>query len=371
MAYDTVISVITEMSDTTIATALPAVPSPSHPVHSLRIIIPGGEGHLGRLLARRFSDSGHSVTTFTRSPRRTGHPKPWKTLHWDGCQLGPWTESLEDADVLINLAGRSVDCRYNSRNRDEILRSRVESTAVLGDAIQGLRHPPRLWLNASTATIYRHTYERAMDEATGELGGNEPDAPSPWQFSIDVARQWEHSFFGSHTHQTRKIAMRAAMVMSTEPGGIFSIMLRLVRMGLGGAWGTGRQYMSWIHEADFFRAVEFLIQHEEISGAVNLAAPNPLPNSQFMSVLRDAWGIRFGLPSQEWMLAVGAFFLRTEKELLLKSRRVVPAILQKHGFDFSFPGWSGAAQDLVQRWRQQASVANADEFNSKHLGGDK
>jgi len=343
------------MSDKTIATAPPAPSSSSSSLYSLRIVIAGGEGHLGRLLARRFSAAGHSVTTLTRSMRRSAIRKPWKTLHWDGREPGLWTESLEGADAIINLAGRSVDCRYNTKNRTEILRSRVESTIALGNAIQALCHPPHLWLNASTATIYRHAFDREMDETTGELGGNEPDAPASWRFSIDVARQWEHSFFASHTPRTRKIALRAAMVMSPEIGEIFSIMSRLVRMGLGGAWGAGRQYMSWIHEADFFRAVEFLFEHEEISGVVNVAAPDPLPNAQFMSDLRAAWGIPFGLPSQPWMLRVAAFFLRTETELLLKSRRVVPAILQNHGFQFNFPEWPAAAQDLVRRWREQSS----------------
>jgi uncharacterized protein (TIGR01777 family) len=302
---------------------------------------------------------------------RSAIPNPWKTLHWDGREPGPWTESLEEADVVINLAGRSVDCRYNTKNRAEILRSRVESTIALGNAIHSIGHPPRLWLNASTATIYRHAFDREMDETTGELGGFEPDVPASWRFSIDVARQWEHSFFASQTPRTRKIALRAAMVMSPETGGIFSIMLRLVRLGLGGAWGTGRQYMSWIHEADFFRAVEFLIEHEEISGAVNVAAPNPLPNAQFMSDLRTVWGIPFGLPAQPWMLKVGALFLRTETELLLKSRRVVPAILQSHGFRFDFAEWPAAAQDLVRRCREQSSFGTGHHSYSRELGGNK
>ena len=169
--------------------------------------------------------------------------------------------------------------------------------------MQSLKHPPRLWLNASTATIYRHTYDRPMDEFTGEFGGEEPDAPPTWRFSIDVARQWEQAFSASPTPETRKIALRTAMVMSPEPGGIFAIILRLVRVGLGGAWGNGRQYMSWIHDVDFVHAIEFLIEHEDISGAVNLASPNPLPNSQFVAGLRDAWGIRLGLPSAAWMLS--------------------------------------------------------------------
>jgi uncharacterized protein (TIGR01777 family) len=350
------------MTDTTVlATTTPAGPQ-LHPIPQFRIVIPGGDGHLGRLLARRFSSQGHSVTTLTRSPRRLtatsqrkppGKPNAWKTAIWDGRSFGPWVGELEDADLLINLAGRSVDCRYTVDNRANILRSRVESTTILGSAIQSMRFPPRLWLNASTATIYRHSFNREMDEATGELGGNEPGTPESWRFSIEVARQWERSFFAPDTPGTRKVALRSAMVMSVEPGGVFEVLLRLVRSGLGGAWGSGRQYMSWIHEEDFLRVVEFLVGRKDVAGTVNLAAPGPLPNEQFLSHLRNAWGTNFGLPAKEWMLEVGAFLLRTETELLLKSRRVVPGILLNHGFEFCFPRWPEAASDLVQRWRMR------------------
>jgi len=345
------------MNDATVTTVSRPEARTGLPLKALRIVLPGGEGHLGKLLARHFSSQGHDVTTLARNPRTPAGdlPKLWKTAAWDGISVGAWVETLEGADVLINLAGRSVDCRYNARNREEILQSRVRSTSVLGDAIRRMNRPPRIWLNASTATIYRHSFDRAMDEATGEIGGDEPDAPFGWRFSIEVARRWEESFFSAQTPNTRKVAMRAAMVMSAAPGGIFELILRLVRVGLGGAWGSGRQYMSWIHEQDFLRAVDFLIQREEIAGTVNLAAPVPLPNKEFMSELRDAHGIRVGLPSQEWMLAVGAFLLRTETELLLKSRRVVPGILLKNGFKFRFPEWPVAARDLVQRWRGQSS----------------
>jgi uncharacterized protein len=337
----------------------------------LRIIISGGEGHLGRLVARRFSGQRHLVTTLSRSTRhsparasrQTSHNRnAWETTVWDGKSLGAWVELLEHADVLINLAGRSVDCRYTAGNRAAILQSRVESTTILGKAIQSLKFPPRLWLNASTATIYRHSFDRDMEEATGELGGNEPDAPETWRFSIDVARQWERSFFASNTPSTRKIALRSAMVMSVEPGGVLEVLLHLVRARLGGAWGSGLQFMSWIHEEDFLRAVEFLIGREDITDIVNLASPGPLPNEQFLSHLRKAWGTRIGLPAKEWMLELGAFFLRTETELLLKSRRVVPGVLQNHGFEFLFPCWPDAAKDLVRRWKTKTATSASREF---------
>jgi uncharacterized protein len=281
---------------------------------------------------------------------------------WDGRSLGTWVELLEHADLLINLAGRSVDCRYTVANRAAILQSRVESTTILGQAIDCLKFPPRLWLNSSTATIYRHSLDRDMEEATGELGGNEPDVPETWRFSIDVARQWERSFFASNTSRTRKIALRSAMVMSVEPGGVLEVLLRLVRFRLGGAWGSGLQFMSWIHEEDFLRAVEFMIGREEISGVVNLASPGLLPNEQFLSQLRSTWGTSIGLPAKAWMLEIAAFFLRTETELLLKSRRVVPGVLQNHGFEFLFPQWPDAANDLVRRWKMKTAIRASREF---------
>lgn len=337
----------------------------------LRIVIPGGEGYLGRLLGSWFTAAGHSVITLTRRKevlpdgRGTG-----EKVGWDGKELGEWVKALESTDVVINLSGRSVDCRYNAKNRDEILRSRIESTAILGKAIQSLRCPPSLWLNASTATIYRHSYDRDMDEHNGEFGGNEADAPHAWRFSIDVARMWEETFFASQTPSVRKISMRAAMVMSAEKGGVFPVVLRLARMGLGGSWGDGRQYMSWIHEMDFCRAVEFLIRKTDISGAVNLAAPHPIPNQDFMREVREAQGSRLGLPAKAWMLSVGTFLLRTETELLLKSRRVVPGVLLKHGFEFRFAKWREAAEELVQRCGQSSSEVSHG-FISQQFGGER
>jgi hypothetical protein len=273
-------------------------------------------------------------------------------VRWDGENLGCWTSELENADVLINLAGRSVNCRYNDANRREIKESRVHTTQLLGQALAACAHAPRLWMNASTATIYRHSFDRAMDEETGEIGGNEAHAPSSWRFSIDVATSWEQVFFAASAAHTRKIAMRSAVVMSPDHGGIFDALLRLVRFGLGGTAGTGEQFVSWIHDYDFVSAVEFLIDREDLHGVVNLAAPNPLPNRDFMRDLRQAWGIRIGIPPASWMLKIGALLLRTETELVQKSRRVIPGRLLKAGFQFQFSEWSVAARDLVARWRR-------------------
>jgi uncharacterized protein (TIGR01777 family) len=314
----------------------------------MRIIIPGGSGQVGRILARHFHAKEDTVTVLSRHPR----PAPWRTVKWDGLRPGDWITEIEQSDVCINLAGRSVDCRYNRKNRRVIYESRIKTTLLLNQLIASLDRPPRLWINASTATIYRHALDRAMDEATGELGGSELGAPDTWNFSIEVARAWEEAFFSSYTPRTRKIAIRSAMTFSPDRGGIFGVLSRLVRCGLGGSLGPGTQFVSWIHEFDFVRAIELLIAREDLSGVVNLASPNPAPNRDFMRGLREAWGIRFGLPVPAWILEIGAFALRTESELILKSRCVVPGRLLAAGFQFHFPEWPAAARDLVARWRK-------------------
>lgn len=316
----------------------------------LRIVLPGGNGQVGNILARFFHRRGDSVTVLARKT----HTAPWRVALWDGVTLGDWTHELEDADVLINLAGRNVNCRYRAEHRREIMDSRVLSTRILGQAIERLSSPPRIWINSSTATIYRHVFERAMDEDTGEIGGNEPDAPHSWRFSIQVATAWEGAFFAVNTPHTCKLVLRSSVILSPDRGGIFDVLLRLVRFGLGGKSGSGQQFVSWIHDADFARAVDFLISRENMSGVVNVASPNPLPNSDFMRELRKAWGARIGLPATRWMLELGAIFLRTETELVLKSRRVIPALLLAKGFEFQFPEWPVAARDLVQRWGQRS-----------------
>jgi uncharacterized protein (TIGR01777 family) len=256
---------------------------------------------------------------------------------------------LEGSDVCINLAGRSVNCRYNAANRRLILESRVRSTRLLNGVLASLKHPPPLWINAGTATIYRHALDRVMDEATGELGGNEPGAPDTWNFSIDVAKAWEQAFFATPIPGVRKIAIRSAMTFSPDRGGVFDVFSSLVRRRLGGPQGPGTQFVSWIHEADFVRAIDLLIAREDFTGVVNLASPNPLPNREFMRALREAWGVHFGLPAPTWMLETGAILLRTETELVLKSRRVVPGRLLEAGFEFLFPEWPEAARQLVAR----------------------
>ncbi len=319
----------------------------------MKVVIPGGSGHVGTILARALHQDGHDVVVLSR--RR--HVQPWRLVAWDGATLGTWMREIDGADVVINLAGRSVNCRYTAANRHEILQSRVASTRVVGQAIAASIRPPRVWLQASTATIYAHRYDRPNDEHTGILGGDEPDAPDSWRFSIDVARAWERTFEDAVVDGTRKVALRSAMTMSPDAGGVFDTLVGLVRRGLGGSAGDGRQFVSWIHHEDFVAAVRWLIDREDIDGAVNIAAPHPLPNAEFMQVLRQACGVPLGLPATKWMLEIGAMFMRTETELILKSRRVVPARLLEHGFTFTYPYWRDAAPDL---WRRSSSANRAE-----------
>lgn len=281
---------------------------------------------------------------------------PWREVAWDGETLGEWARDVDGADIVINLAGRSVNCRYTPANRRAIVDSRVHSTRVVGEAIARASHPPRVWLQASTATIYAHRYDAPNDEATGLIGGDEPGVPETWRFSIDVARAWERTLNEAPTPRTRKVALRSAMIMSPDADGIFDTLHTLVRRRLGGPAGDGRQFVSWIHHQDFTDAIRWLIAHEDVDGVVNLASPNPLPNAEFMRALRDAAGVSLGLPATRWMLEIGAVFMQTETELILKSRRVIPGRLLARGFPFKFPDWPNVARALCRERRQQTSV---------------
>jgi uncharacterized protein (TIGR01777 family) len=313
----------------------------------MTIVIAGGSGQVGQILARAFQREGHEVVVLSQQPRAA----PWRVVRWDAATLGPWSAEVDGADAVINLAGRSVNCRYTAANRGAILESRVRSTRVVGRAIAIAQCPPRVWLQASTATIYAHRYDAPNDERSGVIGGAERDAPSSWRFSIDVARAWEAALDEAAVSRTRKVAMRSAMIMSPDAGGIFDMLLGLARRGLGGRAGDGRQFVSWIHSEDFVASVRWLLEHEELDGPVNLAAPGPLPQAEFMRVLREAAGITLGLPAPAWALEIGALVLGTETELVLKSRRVVPGRLIEVGFNFRFPGWGDAARDLCRAWR--------------------
>src|SRR5215475_8781841 len=311
---------------------------------ALKIVIPGGTGQLGHYLGRGLRAHGHQVVILSRDCRTDP-----EAVQWDGRTVGSWGEQIDGSDVVINLAGRSVNCRYTDANLHAMMTSRVDSTRAVGLAIERATHAPKVWLQMSTATIYAHRYDAPNDESTGIIGGDEPGVPPYWSFSIDIAKAWELAQHESDIPQTRKVALRTAIVMGIYPEAVFDILVNLTRLHLGGAIAGGRQFISWIHEQDFVRAVDFLIEGNNIHGPVNLAAPYPLPQREFMATLRAALGKRLGLPASKWMVEIGASLMKTDTELILKSRRVVPKRLIDAGFLFEFPNWDSAALDLVRR----------------------
>jgi len=299
---------------------------------------------MGAALRRHLSPDRFRVSVVTRNPLSSDD------IEWDGNTLGPWVSSLESADVVINLAGRRVHCRYNKENLQEMMDSRVDSARVIGEAIAACKNPPAVWLQASTATIYAHTFGPPNDEAAGVIGGGEPGAPEVWNYSIKIAKSWETELERAQTPRTRKVAMRTAIMMGIDRDSAFDIFSRLARVGLGGKLGSGGQYVSWIHELDLARAVEFLIE-SELSGPVNISSPNPLSQAEFARGLREAWGVPIGLPAAPWMVSLGAWVLNGDSELVMKSRRVIPTRLSEAGFELRFPNWPEAARDLVKTMR--------------------
>ncbi|MGB1259409.1 MAG: TIGR01777 family oxidoreductase [Akkermansiaceae bacterium] len=293
----------------------------------MNIIIAGANGFIARYLTRYFSQQGHTVKGLAR--HKTGMAEECKFVLWDGETLGDWAKEIDGADVVINLTGRTVNCRYNEENKRQIIDSRVHSTRVIGEAIAACQKPPEVWMNASTATIYRSAQDKPQGDHTGEIGSG---------FSVDVATAWEDAFFSANVPgQVRKLALRTSMVMEDEPGTVYRYLRNLAKFGLGGKIGTGKQMVSWIHMTDVCRAIDWLIEHDEISGPINITAPDPVSNAELMRRFRKFVSMPFGLPATKWMAEIGAFFLRTETELILKSRWVVPTRLLEHGFVFQYP----------------------------------
>jgi uncharacterized protein (TIGR01777 family) len=316
----------------------------------LKVIISGGSGGIGQILARHLHGQGHSIVVLSRHQRGA----EWRTAIWDGQNLGEWVREIDGSDLVINLAGRSVNCRHTPAHRREIKNSRTLTTGLIGEAIAQAARPPALWLNASTCSIYHPSFDQAVDESTSLSGGASP--AEKWAFSEEVAESWERALFAADTPLTRRVALRIGMMMSPDAAGMFDKLLRIVRLGFGGTLGPGNQFVSWIHDVDFVRAVDFLLDHEELNGAVNLCSPCPEPNRVFMRCLRHAWCSSYiGLPTPLWALEVGAALLQTDTEPFLKSTRVSPARLVSAGFEFHFPNWRSASQDLVHRWRDSNS----------------
>jgi uncharacterized protein len=303
------------------------------------VVIIGANGFLGRYLCRHFACSGREVVAVARS--RKGWSGDGMFLEWDGKNVGTWAYALEGAGLVINLAGRSVNCRYNRRNKDDILRSRVDATAAVGKAISECRVPPALWVNASTATWYRHAEDVPQDEWHGVAGTG---------FSCEVATAWEDAFFAAKVPaEIRKVALRMGMILANEPGTVYDILSGLANKALGGTMGAGNQKMSWIHMEDFLRVIDYLMNDPFMDGIVNATAPDFPSNREVMELFRDVVGMPVGLSPPEWMLGLGALMLGTETELVLKSRWAVPKRLQEAGFRWRYPNATNAIENLTKR----------------------
>jgi uncharacterized protein len=303
-----------------------------------RLVLFGGSGFLGHYLVNDYAAKGWDVVVITRHAPQSDSKA--RFVAWDARTLGDWVRELEGADAVINLSGRNVNCRFTPENKRQILESRVESTALIASAIAKAHNPPPVWFNASGANIYRHAMKHPMDETSGEVGTG---------FLVDVCQAWETALFQESLPGTRRIAMRLAMTLGTGKDGIWNAFATLVRLGFGGPMADGKQFVSWVHVRDFVRATHWLIEHPELEGVINIAAPNPLPNGQFLSALRRALHVPYALPVARWQLRLGGLITGTEPELLLKSRRVVPQKLLDSGFTFDFPNWDHAARDIARR----------------------
>ncbi|MGM7700298.1 TIGR01777 family oxidoreductase [Pseudalkalibacillus sp. Hm43] len=292
-----------------------------------KVVLAGGTGFIGQYFEKQLIRAGYEVLIISRKrPHIT-----WENQH-------EIIDALEGADMLINLAGKSVNCRYHEQNRKTIMDSRIETTQMLGQAVEQCSNPPSLWINSSTATIYRHAEDRPMTEDDGELGTG---------FSVNVAQEWEKTFFNFKLPQTRQVALRTAIVLGPG-GGVMTPYKYMVKFGLGGVQGSGNQMFSWIHVEDLWRIVLFLKEHDELSGVFNCSSPDPITNRELMQQLRDTLGRKVGMSSPRWMLEIGSFFLRTEAELVLKSRWVLPERLEKEGFKFKYETINDALVDAMK-----------------------
>ncbi len=299
-----------------------------------KIVITAANGFLGEALVKHFVKK-YEVVALVR--HECEFVKGVHYVKWDGKSLGPWQKTFEGAEAIINLAGKSVNCRYNETNKEAILRSRIESTEVIGQAIDLCANPPKVWMNSASATIYQHSEFQPMTESDGVLGDG---------FSVDVCKAWEKCFFDYSIRGVRQVALRTAIVLDSKRGA-FPVLKKVVRMGFGGKQGSGGQQFSWIHIQDFCRAVEFIMKDHQIEGAINLSAPFPVTNHYFQQNLRKRLGMRIALNLPEWMLRFGAFFMGTETELVLKSRYVVPDRLLRKRFRFKFARIELALRQLV------------------------
>lgn len=301
-----------------------------------KLVIAGGSGFLGDALINYFGNQFDEYIILSRSAQP--NKGAIKNVVWDAKTIGDWTHYLEGADCVINLSGRSIDCRHTEKNKALILYSRIDSTKVLGQAISGCKSPPKIWMNASAAAIYGYSDDKVMTELDAENGSG---------FFVDVVKAWEKAFNDSKTPHTRKIRLRISMVMGRKSG-VFPVLRKLSKFFLGGTMGSGKQFVSWIHETDFCRLVGWLIENKNAEGAYNFAAPHPIQNAEMMKLYRKALGVPFGLPAAAWMLEISAFFIRTETELVLKSNKVISDRAIKEGFEFKFKTMEECIKDLLK-----------------------
>ena len=295
------------------------------------ILIAGGTGFLGQVLESYFTDKGYHVNILTRHPKKTNH------TYWNAKDLSDWTKVLEHTDILINLTGKSVNCRYTESNKKLIHDSRIDSTHALGLAINLCDAPPKVWLNMSTSTIYEDSYSKEMTETDGDIGDD---------FSMNIAKAWETAFNSITTPKTRKVILRTSIVLG-QNGGAFIPLKKLAQFGLGGKQWHGKQKVSWIHEADFARSVHFLILNN-YEGTFNIVSPKPTTNMHLMKTLRNALKIPFGIPQPKWLLEFGAYLIGTETELVLKSRNVIPKKLIDKNFEFNYVRIEDAINTLIK-----------------------
>jgi len=300
-----------------------------------KIVLAGGNGYLGTVLAKYFKDKADEIIILSRHDTQTINNI--RTVTWDGKTRGKWTAELVNTDLVINLCGKNVNCRYTEKNKKEIFDSRLHTTAILGEVIRDLYEPPKLWINITSATIYRHAKDRPQDEETGEMSTG---------FSVDVCNAWEAAFNKFETPKTRKVALRMGIVLGISDSA-FPRLLNLVKLGMGGKQGNGEQYVSWVHELDAARSIEWLMDYPELSGVFNCTAPNPVKNAELMHIIRQTYGTPVGLPAPEWMLKIGALIIGTETELILKSRWVLPKRLLDSGFKFQFETAEAAVEDIL------------------------
>jgi len=300
-----------------------------------KVVLAGGNGYLGTVLAQYYKELAREVIILSRKPAPAIYNVT--TIVWDGKTEGDWVKALESADLLINLCGKNVNCRYTPQNKQEIIGSRTVPTALLGRVIGTSNHPPKLWINVTSATIYRHAEDHAQDEVTGEIG---------YGFSIDVCKQWEQTFFDAETPGTRKVALRMGIVLGHN-NGVFPRLLNLVKLGMGGKQGDGEQYVAWVHEHDVARITDWLMQHPDVDGLINCTAPEAVKNHELMRIIRRAYGIPIGLPAPQWLLEIGAMVIGTETELILKSRWVAPKRLLDAGFKFQYAQAEHAVHDIL------------------------